>query len=310
MEVYVYFFCQNDTLEYELRKSSEENNTLPLVYKERKNILKRTCNKYRHRIEIEYRRLSRLTKRTRRVSESMRYSKNNVPFIWCLVPKVGSTSWVKLFLQVWFSNPMYKENKEYHVALSSAWKKTEKSLDLYFWKKLSKNTFSFLFSRHPFERILSAYRDKLEFATETLLERYGGRILQKYRKHKPSDEKYANIPTFREFVEYLVNEPISAMNRHWIPISDLCMPCHIDYDIIGRKDTMKADSEVILNKIGIEEELQVTHVSGGKGSDQTLKEYYSQLDIKLLNQLYKLYELDFLLFNYTIDSYLPYVTTT
>ena len=73
---------------------------------------------------------------------------------------------------------------------------------------------------------------------------------------------------------------------------------------------MKADSEVILNKIGIEEELQVTHVSGGKGSDQTLKEYYSQLDIKLLNQLYKLYELDFLLFNYTIDSYLPYVTTT
>ena len=50
MEVYVYFFCQNDTLENELRKLSEENNTLPLVYKERKNILKRTCNKYRHRI--------------------------------------------------------------------------------------------------------------------------------------------------------------------------------------------------------------------------------------------------------------------
>ena len=71
---------------------------------------------------------------------------------------------------------------------------------------------------------------------------------------------------------------------------------------------MKSDSKIILKTIGISEELKKTHVSGEKGSDQTLKKYYSKLDRKLLHKLYNLYELDFLLFNYEIDSYFSYVT--
>ena len=71
---------------------------------------------------------------------------------------------------------------------------------------------------------------------------------------------------------------------------------------------MKSDSKIILRTIGISEELKKTHASGEKGSDQTLKKYYSKLDRKLLDKLYNLYELDFLLFNYSIDSYFSYVT--
>ena len=59
---------------------------------------------------------------------------------------------------------------------------------------------------------------------------------------------------------------------------------------------------------GINEELPESHITkGGKSSDQTLKKYYSELDKKMLERLYKIYELDFLLFNYTIDSYYKYV---
>ena len=52
----------------------------------------------------------------------------------------------------------------------------------------------------------------------------------------------------------------------------------------------------------------MSHVTLGKGSDQTLKEYFAELDKDLLERLYKFYEMDFLLFNYTIDDYYSYVT--
>ena len=86
------------------------------------------------------------------------------------------------------------------------------------------------------------YRDKF-FAANTSYSRktaatynnkYGKQIINKYRKTTPSDKKYQNIPTFREFVEYLLEKSVVGMNAHWMPIYNLCMPCHINYNIIGR----------------------------------------------------------------------------
>ena len=38
-----------------------------------------------------------------------------------------------------------------------------------------------------------------------------------------------------------------------------------------------------------------------------IEEYFSQLDKDTLDKLYKVYEMDFVLFNYTIDSFYPLV---
>ena len=62
-----------------------------------------------------------------------------------------------------------------------------------------------------------------------------------------------------------------------------------------------------MKKIGIEDNLPTSHVSNGKSTEKTLEEFYSELDRDLLERLYKLYEMDFLLFDYTIDSYYSYV---
>ena len=70
---------------------------------------------------------------------------------------------------------------------------------------------------------------------------------------------------------------------------------------------MKEDSEIIFENIEIEGKLPVSFVTMGKSSDQTLEEYFSELDKDTIEKLYKKYKMDFLLFGYTIDDYYLYV---
>ena len=62
---------------------------------------------------------------------------------------------------------------------------------------------------------------------------------------------------------------------------------------------MPEDSREILKRIGVKEQLPFDHVTHGKTSDQKVENYYSELDIETLDRLYKLYEMDFLLFNFS-----------
>ena len=70
---------------------------------------------------------------------------------------------------------------------------------------------------------------------------------------------------------------------------------------------MPEDSKEILKRIGIQQKLPFHHVTQGKTSDQTVKTYYAELDRKTLDQLYKLYEMDFLLFNYSSSSFYDFI---
>ena len=138
---------------------------------------------------------------------------------------------------------------------------------------------------------------------------YGNKIIAKYRKTKPTDPKYEKAPTFREFVEYLVELPISKFNAHWIPIYLQCMPCHIKYTIISRLDTLSRDSEQIFKTLELSAQLPKSHVTQGNTTDNTVSSYYSTISKDLLDKLYNIYKFDFLLFNYTMDGYASYVET-
>ena len=39
---------------------------------------------------------------------------------------------------------------------------------------------------------------------------YGKKIITKYRTEEVTDSKYANAPTFKEFITFLVNTPVSV----------------------------------------------------------------------------------------------------
>merc|ERR1712131_185892 len=67
---------------------------------------------------------------------------------------------------------------------------------------------TFIFVRHPFERILSAFRDKLEDPSvrgikfnEYYYNKYGRRVVMYYRKEKITGPSF-KYPRFNEFIDF------------------------------------------------------------------------------------------------------------
>ena len=138
-------------------------------------------------------------------------------------------------------------------------------------------------------------------------DQYGAEIIAKYRKEKPTDTMFDNVPTFREFVEYIVNLPISKFDVHWKPVYIQCMPCNIKYDILARVDTITKDSEKILASLGVDGRLSVSH-STNSTTDKRVSTYYSTLTRDLITRLYQVYKFDFLMFDYTYSQYFDFIT--
>ena len=84
------------------------------------------------------------------------------------------------------------------------------------------------------------------------------------------------------------------------------MPCHINYTIIARLDTLNRDSEQIFKTMELNTALPKSHVTQGNTTDNTVASYYSQISKDLLDKLLYIYKFDFLLFNYSAKDYYDY----
>lgn len=84
----------------------------------------------------------------------------------------------------------------------------------------------------------------------------------------------------------------------------LCDPCNIHYDILGKYETLELDSEHVLKAIGAPESLQYPSLkrygSEKRTNGDITLEYLRQLSSEQIEKIKKLYEMDFLLFNYTM----------
>merc|ERR1711874_6068 len=78
------------------------------------------------------------------------------------------------------------------------------------------NSLVFLIVRHPFERLVSAYRDKFELARKYayVYSMYASKILGLGAQE---EAERARRPTFSEFVSYLLRVPVQQFNDHWVP---------------------------------------------------------------------------------------------
>ena len=106
--------------------------------------------------------------------------------------------------------------------------------------------------RDPIERILSAYKDK---AFEEFRGKAGSKV-HKYLEDRNMTEEFSNydIESFHAFVQYLIARgPEAAAGghfgvrvRHWTRFYDICHFCAIDWDFIGKVESIYEGMAAIL----------------------------------------------------------------
>uniref|UniRef100_A0A669Q3Z5 Carbohydrate sulfotransferase n=1 Tax=Phasianus colchicus TaxID=9054 RepID=A0A669Q3Z5_PHACC len=221
-------------------------------------------------------------------------------FIYCEVPKVGCSNWKRtIFILQEGLNVEASEIEHDHIHQTSLIKRLS-AFPPAIQEEFLNNYTKVMFTRHPLERLVSAYRDKLLHFEPYYSTTVANQIKAMFRKNKNSSEKVS----FQEFVSFITSKPPNTLDIHWKPMFLLCDPCNIHYDILGKYETLGLDSEQVLKAIGAPESLQYPSLKryGSEkrtNSDITL-EYLRQLSSEQIEKIQKLYQMDFLLFNYTV----------
>ena len=232
--------------------------------------------------------------------------------IYCYVPKVACTNWKRVF-QVFdgrAKDPLATGHKEkVHFLKYNTFDKL--SLQEIAWRQVV--YYSFLFVRHPFERVLSAFRNKLQDPYTTHYQRkYGARVLRMFRPNLTETEyKAGKNVTFPEFVKYIIKTHkkygYSGLNEHWNSMQDLCHPCSMKYDFIGKMDSLIQDSQTVLQEIGWDKRVKFPVKAKDKYKrdlSTLVKQYYAQVPRYLIKDLYAIYKDDFEAFGFSTDGYL------
>ncbi|XP_050707524.1 carbohydrate sulfotransferase 11-like [Eriocheir sinensis] len=178
---------------------------------------------------------------------------------------------------------------------------------------------SFIIVREPFQRLLSAYRDKIErvipyyssLRCKMTHEHRGGKgnTLFQHLLHSPSSPTCH--PTFPQFVDYILEEEEKGgeQNEHWAPYYKFCSPCAAHFDLVLRFESLQRDEAYLLKKVqGLSEVVspKVMHSSHANYTS-IVASYYGQLSPGQLLGLVKMYLPDFWLFGYSERPYLDLV---
>lgn len=114
------------------------------------------------------------------------------------------------------------------------------------------------------------------------------------------------------YFRYLIDlDLLSYADDHWIPYYLFCTPCLLNYNIIGKVETMHRDQIFAIHSANLQQIIKprwqhrtapVTH----NMASNMARIYFAQLTRSETEKLYQKYQLDFELFDYDIKEYLKY----
>jgi len=185
--------------------------------------------------------------------------------VYCPIYKVASGTWTTNFLRLSSFNsnlPKWQRYSKQHDASESTARKMfpapkgEKQQK----KELSRST-KFLVVRHPFDRIVSAYKGKISRvdAKPRFYRKLQKEIKADYSRNK-KDIKAGVPPTFEEYWRYLIDltedlvEPgdwrkVDCVQAYY----SVCVPCDVEYDVILKLETHDDDTEFLIRQYNLTE---------------------------------------------------------
>lgn len=171
-------------------------------------------------------------------------------------------------------------------------------------KKILDESFKIIFVRDPFERLVSTYQNKFVAKySKYFHEAFGRKIVQRYRRNATAQAlKTGSDVRFNEFVKFVLDaehESDSLLNEHWERYYKQCQPCLLNYDYIGKFETLVDDTREVLTRAKVIGKLRAPYVADTfRNNDKTLKSLYQTVSATDLKRLWKIYYPDYNLFSY------------
>uniref|UniRef100_A0A8C5WDI1 Carbohydrate sulfotransferase n=1 Tax=Leptobrachium leishanense TaxID=445787 RepID=A0A8C5WDI1_9ANUR len=270
-----------------------------IQHQERRELLASTCKAY-------------TKKRRVLTSEDLKHLivDDTHSLLYCYVPKVACTNWKRVMMVLTghgkYTEPAQIPANEAHIPTNL------RSLSEFSTSEINyrlRNYLKFVFVRDPFERLVSAYRNKFTRTYNTAFhKRYGTKIIERHRRD-PSPEalERGDDVTFEEFVYYLVDartQREEPFNEHWERAHSLCHPCIVHYDVVGKYETLEEDTQYVLQLIGVGDSIKFPSSKAPRTTGGMAAEFFKGVNHFYQRRLFNLYKMDFLLFNYSVPHYL------
>ena len=184
------------------------------------------------------------------------------------------------------------------------------------------NYFTFTIVRHPLDRLISAYRDRILNGCTDQAKLHIPAIFHLTRSNLLTlgtsvlYDKITNcidmFPTFEEFIRYVIVNPDGDL--HWMPYHQHCSPCQIEYDEIIKLETAVQDEEYVLKQSMMDQYLNLSYHHYRQSNDVQTEDlrskYFSNLICFQFDELTKLYSIDFRLFAYDVNEFRQYCIQT
>ena len=165
--------------------------------------------------------------------------------------------------------------------------------------------FSFAVVRNPWTRLVSGYRDK--FSGEKLNDNYraiGIAIVSEMRGIKDPTVLQGLHPTFADYARWLVKKGSHHHDRYFYPqVTDLCIP-HVKYDFILPLEHTGTLSKEVWKRLSVQDVRLLGSYDNMSDprvqkSAHFAKEWLSELETEVTDELYSFYKADFILMNYS-----------
>ena len=244
--------------------------------------------------------------------------------VYCSVPKVACSSWKTVLAQLTdisgaghvnetrrrakvtrdprFTLDVHNNTYMDRIGLKQLYAYPSKDI-----KRILKNYTKFMFVRHPLERLVSAYRDKFAITNKWagyFQKRFGSQILRLYRPSASEDIiRQGKGVSFLEFVRFVLEtRPMDNRNPHWDSYNSICHPCVINYEVIGKFESLEQDQQMIMRQLFRENQFNFPARNVKDiPSKQLLNNYYGDMSRNMFHDLLNFYKVDMDMYKYQVD---------
>lgn len=164
--------------------------------------------------------------------------------------------------------------------------------------------------RHPLQRLLSAYLDKLG---HPLLPKNLKKVKPLNYFQKLSHEivklaqpiQYAQWnnsrlvqlrPQFHDFLSWITEQDLAVVNEHFAPQFYNAEPCRVQYHFYGNFDRFHNDLSMILSKFQVNGSLllqSLPPLKQGLSTAEQMQSYWSDIPLSLKHKIYEKFKIEF-----------------